>query len=111
MKAYIEVERMTGCRRMRKMRGDTYGILRAAMCQMVMKKIPFPQANRTMDCIARKLASGEEWIREWTFGHRLPYGPQNVVQGMKLCLETLQRLVFTQRCTRCVRPGCSLFLI
>lgn len=76
------------------MRGDTYGILRAAICQMVMKKIPFPPADRTMDCIVGHLSRGAEWIRQWTFGHRLPYGPQNAINGMKLCLETLDRLVF-----------------
>ncbi|XP_057373987.1 uncharacterized protein LOC130694896 [Daphnia carinata] len=91
--AYIELERMTECRRMRKMRGDNYGILRAALCQMVMKRIPIPRASEAIDSISRELAHGGDWIRQWTFGHRLPYGPNNVLQGMRLCLETLDRLM------------------
>lgn len=76
------------------MRGDNYGILRATLCQMVMKRIMWPRATEAIDCISRELAQGGDWIRQWTFGHRLPYGPNNVLQGMHLCLETLDRLVF-----------------
>ena len=96
MKAYIELERMTECRGMRKMRGDNYGILRAALCQMVMKRIPLPRASEAIDSISRELAHGGDWIRQWTFGHRLPYGTSNVFQGIQLCLETLDRLVITK---------------
>lgn len=78
---------------MRRMRGDNYGILRAALCQMIMKKLPLPSASEAIHSISRCLAGGGDWIREWTFGHRLPYGPSNVVQGINLCLETLERLV------------------
>jgi Peptidase family C101 len=79
---------------MRKMRGDSYGILRATLCQMVMKKFSWPRASEAIDSIDRELAQGGEWIRQWTFGHRLPYGRNNVIQGIHLCLETLDRLVF-----------------
>lgn len=84
---------MTECQRMRRMRGDCYGILRATLCQMVMKRIPLPRAREAIDSISRNLAQEGDWIRQWTFGHRLPYGPQNVIQGIHLCLETLDRLV------------------
>ncbi len=75
------------------MRGDNYGILRAALCQMVMKRIPIPRASEAIDSISRELAHGGDWIRQWTFGHRLPYGTSNVVQGIHQCLETLDRFV------------------
>lgn len=84
---------MTECQRMRRMRVDSYGILRAALCQMVMKRIPFPRAKGAIESIARHMAQGSDWISQWTFGHRLPYGPHNVTQGINLCLETLDRLV------------------
>ena len=84
---------MTDCRRMRRMRGDHYGILRASLCQMVMKKLPLPSSSAAIANIARDLDQGNDWIRSWTFGHRLPYGPDNVLQGMCHCLETLDRLV------------------
>ena len=84
---------MTECRRMRKMRGDHYGILRASLCQMVMKKLPLPNSSDAMANISRVLNEGNDWIRSWTFGHRLPYGPDNVLHGMNQCLDTLDRLV------------------
>jgi hypothetical protein len=52
------------------MRGDNYGILRATLCQMVLKKIPWPRASDAIDSIDRELAQGGEWIKQWTFGHR-----------------------------------------
>jgi len=88
---------MTECRRMRKMRGDHYGILRASLCQMVMKKLPLPNSSDAMANISRVLNEGNDWIRNWTFGHRLPYGPDNVLHGMHQCLDTLDRLVCEPR--------------
>jgi len=60
---------------------------------MVIKKLPLPISSAAIANIARDLDQGSDWIRGWTFGHRLPYGPDNVLQGMCHCLETLDRLV------------------
>lgn len=78
---------------MRRVRADHYGILRATLCQMAAKRIPTPPACQALRWIARELDRGSGWIRTWTFGHRLPYGPENVLQGMAQCLETLDHTV------------------
>lgn len=91
--AFVEVEHMTGCKSMRRMRGDHYGILRAALFQMVMKRLPVPRADHAIECISRDMQRGNLWVREWTFGHRLPYGAENVMQGICQCLSSLDQLV------------------
>jgi len=32
------------------------------------------------------------WLKNWSFGSRLPYSPEKSVQGFKDCLESLHRL-------------------
>ena len=91
--AYIELEEMTECRRMRRVRADHYGVLRAALCQMALKRIPLPPACTAMRRISKEMDQGSDWLRGWTFGHRLPYGPDSVLQGMAQCLETLDHTV------------------
>lgn len=81
---------------MRRVRADHYGVLRAALCGMVLNQIPMPQACQAMRRISREMDRGSGWIRSWTFGHRLPYGPDNVLQGMAECLETMDRTVKLQ---------------
>lgn len=93
LKAYLELERITGYKRMRRLRSDYYGILRATLSQMVLKRLPLPTAKEAIDIISRELARGCDWIREWAFGHRLPYGTNNVTEGMLHCLQTMDRLV------------------
>jgi Peptidase family C101 len=84
---------MTGCRWMRRMRGDQYGVLRAALFQMVDKKLRVPRSEEAMFCIQRDIQRGCQWIKDWSFGHRLPYGAHNVMQGISDCLTALDRLV------------------
>ena len=85
----MELERMTGCRYMRRIRGDQYGILRAALCQMVLKRFAFPPSKDAIDRILGDMQRGSFWIPDWTFGHRLPYGPDSVVQGIHDCFDAL----------------------
>lgn len=87
--AYVELEMMTGCSRMRGIRGDQYGILRASLCQMVLKRLAFPASQAAAQRILIDLERGSCWIREWSFGHRLPYGPENIVEGIHECFNTL----------------------
>lgn len=94
----MELEQLTGCQRMRRVRGDHYGILRAALCQMVMKRLAVPRTEEAMGSIDCALRRGHDWIRQWTFGHRLPYGPDNVLSGMRQCLEQLDHLVNSHPC-------------
>lgn len=87
--AYVELELKTGCRRMRGIRGDQYGILRASLCQMVLKRLAFPSSHQAAERIVAELQRGSHWIHQWSFGHRLPYGPDSVVQGIYECFNTL----------------------
>ena len=53
------------------------------------KRIPLPRESEAISSISRKLTHGGDWIRHWTFGHRLPCRTSHVFQGIQLCIETL----------------------
>lgn len=61
---------------------------------MVERRLELPAAASVCGAIGRRLESGRgDWIRDWTFGHRLPYGAPNVMDGVRDCVYALERLV------------------
>lgn len=80
-------------RYLRQVRGDNYCGVRAALYQVLAQGIAVPNGHTTHSRLALELTQGATWLREWTFGHRLSYTREEVLNGFLDCLDALDSLV------------------
>lgn len=67
-----------------------------------------PSGHTTHSRLASELTQGATWLREWTFGHRLSYTREEVLNGFLDCLDALDSLVSLASVTSslyCLRTG------
>ena len=86
---YEEMASKYGLTELRRVRGDNYCAVRAALYQLLARGLPPPNANRCR----RLLAAAGDWVTGWSFGSRLPYDETTARAGIQDCLGTLTQLV------------------
>lgn len=78
---------------LRRVRGDNYCGVRAALYQMLSLGLPMPGGHTTHSRLATELKQGSTWLREWTFGHRLDFSKEQILNGFWECLDALDNIV------------------
>ncbi|CAB3386197.1 Hypothetical predicted protein [Cloeon dipterum] len=92
LKGYSEVSGVVGKQYIRRIRGDNYCAVRAALFQCLSTNLPVPKGDATFAALAKAVGSGSSWIQDWQFAGRLPYRGNNVLHGMKQCLDSLDNV-------------------
>ncbi|XP_059489301.1 uncharacterized protein LOC132204683 [Neocloeon triangulifer] len=92
LKGYSEVPGVLGTQYIRRIRGDNYCALRAALFQCLVMDLPVPSGDATFTALTKAINHGSPWIQEWQFAGRLPYRGTDVLHGIKKCLESLDNL-------------------
>ena len=80
-------------RYLRQVRGDNYCGVRATLYQVLARGVGIPSGHTTHSRLASELTQGATWLRDWTFGHRLTYSREDVLNGFLDCLDALDSLV------------------
>lgn len=80
-------------RYLRQVRGDNYCGVRATLYQVLARGLAIPSGHTTHSRLASELTRGATWLRDWTFGHRLSYSREDVLNGFLDCLDALDSLV------------------
>ena len=94
---------------MRRIRGDNYCGVRAAIFQTLSQGLPVPSGAETFQCLSHALNSeGCGWLQDWTFAGRLPYEGNKVLQGMEVCLRDLDNVVSSTH--NLIQWSCGLLL-
>lgn len=75
------------------MRGDNYCGVRAALYQILSQGLPVPSGHATHTRLAAELNQGSTWLRDWSFGHRLSFSKEQVLNGFWECLDALDSMV------------------
>ncbi|XP_066982047.1 uncharacterized protein [Macrobrachium rosenbergii] len=78
---------------LRRVRGDNYCGIRAALYQMLSLGLPLPNGHATHTRLATELKQGSTWLQDWTFGHRLHFSKEQILNGFWECLDSLDNLV------------------
>ncbi|XP_042216421.1 uncharacterized protein LOC121862318 isoform X3 [Homarus americanus] len=78
---------------LRKVRGDNYCGIRAALYQMLSLGLSLPNGHSTHSRLAVELSQGASWLREWSFGHRLNFTKEQILNGFWECLDALDSMV------------------
>lgn len=84
---------MLGLEHIRPIRGDNYCAVRATIFQSLVQGIPVPSGQATFSRLSHAIDSGSQWIQDWQFANRLQYSGNNVLHGMRVCLESLDNMV------------------
>nr|XP_045610164.1 uncharacterized protein LOC123765545 isoform X4 [Procambarus clarkii] len=82
-----------GFAHLRKVRGDNYCGVRAALYQVLSLGLPLPSGHTTHSRLAAELDQGATWLREWSFGHRLNFTKEQILNGFWECLDALDSIV------------------
>ncbi|KAK7068053.1 hypothetical protein SK128_023208 [Halocaridina rubra] len=78
---------------LRRIRGDNYCGVRAAIYQMLSLGLPVPSGHATHTRLTAELKKGSSWLQEWTFGHRLNFPKEQILNGFWECLDALDNIV------------------
>ncbi|XP_069694471.1 serine-rich adhesin for platelets-like isoform X2 [Periplaneta americana] len=93
LQGYSEIPSQLGLQHLRRIRGDNYCGVRAAIFQALAQGLPVPNGAKTFQCLSHALNSeGCGWLQDWTFAGRLPYQGNNVLHGMEACLHKLDNV-------------------
>ncbi|KAJ9583914.1 hypothetical protein L9F63_021746, partial [Diploptera punctata] len=93
LQGYSEIPSLLGLQNLRRIRGDNYCGVRAAIFQTLSQGLPVPSGAETFQCLSHALNSeGCGWLQDWTFAGRLPYEGNKVLQGMEICLRNLDNV-------------------
>nr|CAD7592092.1 unnamed protein product [Timema genevievae] len=85
---------MFGFQHLRRIRGDNYCGVRAAIFQTLSQGHQIPGGNATFEHLSRAVNNNNcGWLKNWKFASRLPYQRNNVLHGMKACLQSLDNLI------------------
>nr|CAD7441877.1 unnamed protein product [Timema bartmani] len=91
---YAEIQSMFGFQHLRRIRGDNYCGVRAAIFQTLSQGHQIPGGNATFEHLSRAVNNNNcGWLKNWKFTSRLPYQRNNVLHGMKACLQSLDNLI------------------
>ncbi|CAG2058066.1 unnamed protein product [Timema podura] len=94
LKGYAEIQSMFGFQHLRRIRGDNYCGVRAAIFQTLSQGHQIPGGNATFEHLSRAVNNNNcGWLKNWKFASRLPYQRNNVLHGMKACLQSLDNLI------------------
>ncbi|XP_047500123.1 uncharacterized protein LOC125046403 isoform X5 [Penaeus chinensis] len=80
---------------LRRVRGDNYCGVRATLYQILSLGLPVPSGHATHTRLAAELNQGSTWLRDWSFGHRLSFSKEQVLNGFWECLEALDSMVLS----------------
>lgn len=80
---------------LRRVRGDNYCGVRAALYQILSQGLPVPSGHATHTRLAAELNQGSTWLRDWSFGHRLSFSKEQVLNGFWECLDALDSMVLS----------------
>nr|CAD7200803.1 unnamed protein product [Timema douglasi] len=91
---YAEIPSMFGFQHLRRIRGDNYCGVRAAIFQTLSQGHLVPGGSATFEHLSRAVNNNNcGWLKNWKFSSRLPYQRNNVLYGMKACLQSLDNLI------------------
>ncbi|KAK8395400.1 hypothetical protein O3P69_006209 [Scylla paramamosain] len=90
---YSAISMELNFKHLRQVRGDNYCGVRAALYQVLARGLAVPSGHTTHSRLASELTQGATWLRDWTFGHRLTYNREDVLNGFLDCLDALDSLV------------------
>nr|CAD7571998.1 unnamed protein product [Timema californicum] len=91
---YAEIPSMFGFQHLRRIRGDNYCGVRAAIFQTLSQGHLVPGGSATFEHLSRAVNNNNcGWLKNWKFASRLPYQRNNVLYGMKACLQSLDNLI------------------
>ncbi|XP_042862989.1 uncharacterized protein LOC122247622 isoform X7 [Penaeus japonicus] len=89
---------------LRRVRGDNYCGVRAALYQVLSMGLPVPSGHATHTRLAAELNQGSTWLQDWSFGQRLSFSKEQVLNGFWECLEALDSMVLSL--TGCENKEC-----
>lgn len=99
---YTQVTGSTGCRFMRKVRGDNYCGLRAVAFQILSQNLNVLTSTKTLENIVsyplmlvKDLDCG--WLTRWSFAGRLSVSPRKRIDILCQCLKTLSEQIKVSR--------------
>ena len=84
-----------GANYIRRIRGDNYCGIRASLFQILRSGAIIPSGMTAYHKLEKEVLSGSTWLKQWTFANRLPYNSNNITEGAKDCLGTLDFMVNT----------------
>jgi hypothetical protein len=94
IQGYSEIPLLLGLQHLRRVRGDNYCGVRAAIFQTLAQGLHVPSGEKTFQYLAHAVSNeGCGWLQDWTFAGRLPYEGNNVLHGMGVCLRDLDNVV------------------
>lgn len=93
LQGYSAIPVELGFTHLRKVRGDNYCGVRAALYQVLSLGLPLPSGHTTHSCLASELSQGATWLHEWSFGHRLNFTKEQILNGFWECLDALDNMV------------------
>lgn len=77
---------------------------------MLARGLAVPNGHTTHSRLALELTQGATWLREWTFGHRLSYTREEVLNGFLDCLDALDSLVSVPAYLHCLKIDVIMIL-
>lgn len=94
MQGYSKIPVLLGLQHLRRVRGDNYCGVRAAIFQTLAQGLHVPSGEKTFQYLSHALSNeGCGWLQDWTFAGRLPYQGNNILHGMGVCLHNLDNVV------------------
>ncbi|XP_034251657.1 uncharacterized protein LOC117651607 isoform X2 [Thrips palmi] len=97
IKGYSEIPGLLGLNAIRVVRGDNYCAVRGTIFQALVRGLPLPSGHNAASRCSQLLSDPSgNWLRSWNFAGRLPYAGDNVENGIRDCLlsmdSTIERL-------------------
>ncbi|XP_071438684.1 uncharacterized protein [Hetaerina americana] len=92
LKGYAEIPSILGLGHIRRVRGDNYCAVRATIFQTLSQSIAVPSGMETYQKLSSAHGGNCHWLQDWKFPEELPYCKNNVLHGMKVCLEKLDHV-------------------
>ena len=91
---YSEIPGLLGLNAIRVVRGDNYCAVRATMFQALARGLPLPSGHAAATrCSQLLLDPSGHWLKSWNFAGRLPYAGDNVENGIRDCLLSIDSTV------------------
>lgn len=94
IKGYSEIPSLLGLNAIRVVRGDNYCAVRGTIFQALVRGLPLPSGYHAASRCSQLLANPSgHWLRSWNFAGRLPYAGDNVENGIRDCLLSIDSTV------------------
>lgn len=94
IKGYSEIPGLLGLNAIRVVRGDNYCAVRGTIFQALVRGLPLPSGHNAANRCSQLLADPSgHWLRSWNFAGRLPYAGDNVENGIRDCLLSLDSTI------------------